>query len=419
MDLVVAADAASVRSEDHGRVVVLPGLQVGRVFVADAADDQRRLHRPGQSGDRLLEAGIGLDKGRRRLRPDNEIRMGGIRRAHDFAGGRAGLGDSGDVGLALLAGQAGEVGEVAVPLARAGPAIFGGHIEIGLDQDGGGRGWRFGRLPHECGCTRRQQNDSGQARPEPFAIHALFSIFRPPAEHKRACEQRIDGDQQKGDAIDTGPGGELIDQGVVDLRVAELIPGNARESCPQKIKRNPQEWSRSQRQPYTAARPAHQHHAQAKQTEVEPQHQAECDQQQRRGQRRHVAIAGHGVADPVAVAHVPQESAQVRQKESPSKGARAAIALGREHSPQERNQPEPRDETAPGGKGTGERKRQLQQARGEASGSPVLPCVSRHTGASLKHSTLEPGSAPVRVDALLLHVEANQTERSSFVNKSG
>ncbi len=319
--------------------------------------------------------------------------MGGIRRAHDFAGGRAGLGDSGNVGLALLAGEAGEVGEVAVPLARSGPAIFGGHIEIGLDKDRGGRRWRFRRLSHESRRTRRQQNDSGHARPEPFAIHALLSIFPPPAKHKRARQQRIDGDQQKRDAIDTGPGGELIDQGVVDLRVAELIPRHAREPCPQKIKRNPQERSRSQRQPYTAARPAHQHHSQTKQTEVEAQHHAEGDEQQRWGQRRHVAIAGHRVADPVAVAHVPQESAQVRQKESPSQGSRAAIALRREHRPQKRNQPEPGDETAPGGKRPGERKRQFQQARGEARGSPVFPCVSRHTGASLKHAT---GVAPVR-----------------------
>ncbi len=245
VDLVVAADAASVGSDDHGGVVIVPGLKVGRVFVADAADNHWRLHRSSQSGDRMLEARIGLEERRRRLGPDNEIRMGGIRRADDFAGGRAGLGDSGDVRLALLAGEVGEVGEVTVPLPRAGPAIFGGYIEIGLDQDCSGRSRRFGRLPHEPGRTRRQQNGSGQARPEPFDIHALFSIFRPMAEHQHACKQCIHGDQEKSDSIDAGPGSELIDQGVVDLRVAELIPRNAGECGPRRDRAQPTEMERA------------------------------------------------------------------------------------------------------------------------------------------------------------------------------
>ena len=66
--------------------------------------------------------------------------MRGIRRADDFASRRAGLRNAGDVGLALLAGQARELGDVAVPLAGPGQLLSRAHIEIGLDEDGGGGG---------------------------------------------------------------------------------------------------------------------------------------------------------------------------------------------------------------------------------------------------------------------------------------
>ena len=39
--------------------------------------------------------------------------------------------------------------------------------------------------------------------------------------------KRIDGDQHEADAVDAGPWRELIDERVVHLRVAKLIPWNA------------------------------------------------------------------------------------------------------------------------------------------------------------------------------------------------
>ena len=52
----------------------------------------------------------------------------------------AGLRNSGDVGFALFVGEVLELGDVAVPLAGAGPVVVAAHIEVGLDEDGGGRG---------------------------------------------------------------------------------------------------------------------------------------------------------------------------------------------------------------------------------------------------------------------------------------
>ena len=85
-----------------------------------AADDKRRLRRLRDGGHGLLKARIVLEERRGRLGPHDKIGMRRIRRADDFARGRAGLRNSGDVGLALLAGQVRELGDVAVPL--PGPA---------------------------------------------------------------------------------------------------------------------------------------------------------------------------------------------------------------------------------------------------------------------------------------------------------
>ena len=45
-------------------------------------------------------------------------------------------------------------------------------------------------------------------------------------EKQAASDEGVDGDENKADAIDAGEGSELVDKGVVDLGVAELIPGD-------------------------------------------------------------------------------------------------------------------------------------------------------------------------------------------------
>jgi len=52
--------------------------------------------------------------------------------------------DEGPVSGGRLGGEMGEVGDVLVPLPRGAPVVVASDIEVGLDQDGGGRG-------RECG----------------------------------------------------------------------------------------------------------------------------------------------------------------------------------------------------------------------------------------------------------------------------
>ncbi len=104
-----------------------------------------------------LKLRIILDEGRGRFRPDDEIGMRGIRRADDLARGRAGLRNAGDVGLALLARQVRELGDMPVPL-RALPVVARAHVEIGLNEHGGGRGIGLRRRNKDAGKAGDEQN---------------------------------------------------------------------------------------------------------------------------------------------------------------------------------------------------------------------------------------------------------------------
>jgi len=97
------------------------------------------MHDMRNARDRLLKAWVILEEGRWCFGPDNEIGMRGIGRADDFTVRRAGLRNSSDVGFALFGGEVLKLSDVSVPLAGAGPVVVAPDVEVGLDEDGGGR----------------------------------------------------------------------------------------------------------------------------------------------------------------------------------------------------------------------------------------------------------------------------------------
>jgi len=54
-------------------------------------------------------------------------------------------------------------------------------------------------------------------------------------------EKGVESHQQKADAVDAGPGSELADQGVVHLRVTELVPGNGGDAGGGEFEGGPQD----------------------------------------------------------------------------------------------------------------------------------------------------------------------------------
>ena len=310
VNFVVAADNLPAGVDDERGVVVVPGILLLREIGADAANHERRLRAESDGAHGLLEAEIVFDEGRGRFGPDDEVGMGGIRRADDFALGRAGLRNAGYVGFALLAGEAREFGDMAVPFGAL-PVVACAHVEIGLNEDGGGSGVSVGRRNKDTGKPGDEQN-SAASGPCPAASEAAFGAA---VNQQYTGEERVDSDENEGNAVDASKRREVIDEGVVDLRVAELVPGNAGDARGSEVKAGPEKRRKGQSHARGAGSAADQQNSKAEEAEVESEDEAVSKSEQFRRQGRHVAVAHHGVANPVAVAHVPEDAANVGDEE--------------------------------------------------------------------------------------------------------
>ena len=116
-------------------------------------------------------------------------------------------------------------------------SVVGGHVEIGLDEDSGGCRGGLGRRDRNPDSTRHHQQHTNRAQNHPVPVPDM----RARLQHQPACQERIDAHQHKADSVDAGPGGELIHQRVIHLRVAELVPGDggdARGGQLQRAQRN-------------------------------------------------------------------------------------------------------------------------------------------------------------------------------------
>ncbi len=193
-------------------------------------------------------------------------------------------------------------------------------------------------------------------------------------QHQPACQERIDANQHKADPVNPGPGGKLVDQRVIHLRVAQLVPGDGGDARGGQLQRGPKNRREGQRQPRAARGPAHQHHAPAEEAEVGSQHQAVAHQQQRRAPMAACRRSGAWCRGPSS--SCPRTTARRRDSRAGSRGAGGAarsVQCRRKKRPQQRNQPKPGKDRPPDGHRPGQRKGQLQQACGENGRGPQLP----------------------------------------------
>jgi len=213
----------------------------------------------------------------------------------------------------------GEISEMTLPLAWTRPQALAGDVEIGLDEHGEGRGRGRRGLEEQAGRCSESEDDARDA------ADALVSAAR---QQQSASNERVDSYEQETDAIDAGEGSELIDERVVHLRITKLVPGNRRDARGRELKRSPEDGSRGEGDCNAAGCATHQSHHEPKEREVKAEHETETDEQQRGRKGRHVAVLAHDVANPVAVAGVPQYATDIREQKGAAQRARLIRAGG-------------------------------------------------------------------------------------------
>jgi hypothetical protein len=269
-------------------------------------------------------------------------------------GGRCScLRDSLDEASAHRPSHAREIGNMPVPFAGTHPEGRAGDVEIRLNQHGCSRGRWLRRFEKDSCRACHGQNHAG---------YSTKALTRTRVEHYAGRDERVDGNQHKTDAVNAGPRCELIDECVVHLRVAKLVPWHRGYAGGSQFKPGPENRSRHQRQAHAAGGPAQQRNGHAKEPEVKPQHQAEADQQQRGSQRRHIAVLHHHVANPVAIARIPQHAANVGEQKGAAQRTGLAGPSRRKDCAQQRRQSEPGKDRSPDRQGSGQWKRQFEQA---------------------------------------------------------
>src|SRR6185312_9701645 len=266
-------------------------------------------------------------------------------------------------------------GDVLVP-DRTGPKVIDSHVEVGLDED---RGCRSRGFPW------RHQNASGEAAGEDNARDADDPLCAAAIDEQATGDEGVAADKNEADAVDAGPWGEMSEDSVVDLRIAELVPRNGGDAGGGEIKRGPENRRGSERPADVPGGAAHEQDSPGEDAEVETKDEAETSEHEGGGPGRQAAVYVHGVVNPVAVTCIPEHAADVaEEKGAAERMGRAAIRAG-EDSGEERDEREPGKDGAPGGHGAGEGERQLEQCGGEDGGCPELPGCAVHTGPSLMH----------------------------------
>ena len=126
-----------------------------------------------------------------------------------------------------------------------------------------------GGLIVECGSKSRFAGRwGGGVAALQSAFWTLAPAINPPASSAFTATRT-------NDAIDASERRELIDQSVIDLRVAKLVPWNAGDPRGRKVKTNPQERSNRKCHARGTRRPPNHHKPQPENPKVEPEHQTE------------------------------------------------------------------------------------------------------------------------------------------------
>ena len=155
-----------------------------------------------------------------------------------------------------------ELGDVAVPLPGAGPVVVAAHIEVGLDEDGGGGIWwlrrRLNTMSPAIGAVISQDRANPCFESAPWSQLRLLHFGDAAVQPMSA----FDSNQEEADAIHPGPWRKLIHKCVINLRIAKLIPRHAGDARSGQIERNPEKRRGGEGETGFPRCPTNQHHPQ-------------------------------------------------------------------------------------------------------------------------------------------------------------
>ena len=219
-----------------------------------------------------------------------------------------------------------------IPLAGAGPGVVSGDVEVGLDEDGGVGGRGAGGRDGDADYAEGHEGDAGDS---PGAAAGARG------EQDSAGDEGVDENEDEADSVNAGEGGELVDEGVVDLGVAELVPGDGGDAGGGEFKSGPEDGRGGEREAVAIGGFADEGDAKGEEAEVEAEDGGVSDEEEYGNDSGQVTIFCHGVANPVAVADVPEEAAEVSEKEAAAEGAGLVGYLRGENGVEEGDETEP------------------------------------------------------------------------------
>ena len=188
----------------------------------------------------------------------------------------------------------------------------------------GRQGWRADQ------SSGLQHNDGGGGGQQQGPAFAALAPFAP--NHESGGQGGIDHHDFERQPVHASERRDVGQRNIVHLGDAQQVPGKSGDAGAGQLHRNP--GCRGQNQRPAAewvcalATPRQQADQQAEEAVIEGQVKAEKKEQSQRGQRAYPAVLAHGVVDPVAGAGIPENSADVGQKESLGRPGRQQFDSG-------------------------------------------------------------------------------------------
>ncbi len=151
---------------------------------------------------------------------------------------------------------------------------------------------------------------------------------------------------------------------VVDLSVAELVPGDGGDAGGGEFESGPEKRGEDQGGDQAEAA-ADESEEESEEAEVEAEDGAEGDDHECAANGGEMAVEDHRLVDPVAIEDVPQESGEPADEGGAAEVVGMGGLGGGEQRPEQRDEGEPGEDAAPGREGSGDRETEVEEDRGD------------------------------------------------------
>lgn len=218
--------------------------------------------------------------------------------------------------------------------------VGGANLEVLLDESGGGGGGRWLRSCDRAEAEDVENDDGDSGEGEDGAREAAL------AKTNADEPESVYGGDDEGEAVGSGDRGEASQQRVVDLSDTENIPRQTGDAGSGEFDGDPGEWHENERGlPAESTMECDDEGCEERMIEAEVK--AEENEDTGGNWLLKGAVEVHGLVDPITVAQVPDEAAKVAQDRSLSDGKWIFCLILSEKRPEQRQERDPADCSAP------------------------------------------------------------------------